>query len=213
MELLILLTNNHDKKGHSYSISFIIQKQGKDFSFNSSYTYGRSWVLFEITGAQTPTRSQWRNMETVNGRNYTTLSTSDNDLRHRITSWVSKRFNYAKERTFTTLSLFYNGQTGNPYTYVYQNSMVNDNGKQGEIFDLIYIPTANDLATMTFAPIFIKGTNQVEYTPQEQKVFLNGFIESDKYLRNHRGEFAKRNGAQAAIYQYRRSQAPTGLYH
>ena len=183
---MYLLTNNHDKKGQAYSISFIVQKQAKDFSFSSSYTYGRSSVLFEITGAQTPIRSQWRNMETVNGRNYTTLSTSDNNLRHRITTWASKRFNYAKNRSFTTLSLFYNGQSGNPYSYVYTNSMVNDNGS-AETFDLIYIPTKDDLATMRFT--------QNEYTPGEQKDFLNDFIESDKYLKKHRGEFAKRNGA------------------
>jgi hypothetical protein len=190
-----LLTNNHERKGHSYSVSTIIQKQGKDYSFNASYTHGRSSVLFEITGPQTPIRAQWRNMETVNGRNYTTLSTSDNDLRHRITGWVSKRFNYAKNKTSTTLSLFYNGQSGNPYSYVYQNSMINDNGKLNEIFDLIYIPTPNDLAEMNFAPITNSATNQVEYTSQEQKDFLNAFIESDKYLKKHRGEFAKRNGA------------------
>src|SRR4030095_914000 len=189
-----LLTNNHDKKGHSYSISAIIQKHVKDFSFSGSYTYGRSSLLFEITGAQTPVRSQWRNMETVDGRNFTTLSTSDNDLPHRITGWVSKRFNYTKNRTFTTLSVFYNGQTGNPYSYVYQNSMVNDNG-DGEIFDLIYIPTADDLTEMNFAPINGTATNPVGYTPEEQKDFLNAFIESDKYLKNRRGEFAKRNGA------------------
>jgi len=189
-----LLTNNHDKKGSSYSISFIIQRQANNFSFNSSYTYGRSSILFELTGTTTPIRSQWRNMETVNGRNYTGLSTSDNDLQHRITTWVSKKFNYAKNKLTTTVSIFYNGQSGIPYSYVYTNSMVNDNGK-GEIFDLIYIPTTNDLATMNFAPIYIQGTTQVEYTPQQQKDFLNGFIESDKYLRKHRGEFAKRNGA------------------
>ena len=62
-------------------------------------------LLFEITGTQTPVRSQWRNMETVNGRNYTSLSTSDNDLQHRITTWVSKKFNYAKNKTATTISL------------------------------------------------------------------------------------------------------------
>ena len=189
-----LLTNNHDKKGHSYSISFIIQKQANNFSFNSSYTYGRSSLLFEITGPQTPLRSQWRNMETVNGRNYATLSTSDNDLQHRITTWVSKKFNYAKNKMATTVSIFYNGQSGTPYSYVYTNSMINDNGKQGENFDLIYIPTVSDLASMNFAPIFITGTSQVEYSPQEQKDFLTGFIESDKYLKKHRGEFAKRNG-------------------
>jgi hypothetical protein len=62
-------------------------------------------------------------------------------------------------------------------------------------FDLIYIPTVNDLTTMNFAPIKNTVTNQVESTPQDQKDFLNAFIESDKYLQKHRGEFAKRNGA------------------
>lgn len=185
-----LLTNNHDKKGHSYSISFIIQRQANNFSFNGSYTYGRSSILFELTGTQTPIRSQWRNMETVNGRNYTGLSTSDNDLQHRITTWVSKKFNYAKNKVATTISLFYNGQSGIPYSYVYTNSMINDNGN-GDTFDLIYIPTASDLTNMSFKPI----TGSVSYTPEQQKDALNAFIESDKYLREHRGEFAKRNGA------------------
>src|SRR4030095_2142815 len=81
--------------------------------------------------------------------------------------------------------------SGIPYSYVYTNSMINDNGTTGENFDLIYIPTASDLTNMSFKPI----TGSVSYTPQQQKDFLNGFIESDKYLRKHRGEFAKRNGA------------------
>jgi hypothetical protein len=187
----MLLTNNHNKKGYAYSFSLIINKQAGNFSFNSSYTYGRSNVLFEVTGTQTLIAPQWRNMETVNGRNFAPLSTSDNDLRHRITTWISKRFNYPKNKTATTLSLFYNGQSGSPYSYVYRNSMINDNGRRNENFDLIYIPTVNDLADMSFAPI----TGSVSYTPQQQKDALNAFIESDKYLREHRGGFAKRNGA------------------
>jgi len=186
-----LLTNNHDTKGYSYSLSFVIQKQVKRFSFNASYTYGKSNVLFEITGPQTLISSQWRNMETVNGRNFTAASVSDNDLRHRITGWISKEFNYAKGRTATIISLFYNGQSGSPYSYVYTNSMINDNGKRNENFDLIYIPTKEDLEEMSFAPI----TAPVAYSPQEQKDALNVFIESDKYLKKHRGEFAERNGA------------------
>jgi hypothetical protein len=71
--------------------------------------------------------------------------------------------------------------------------MINDNGKTGENFDLIYIPTASELASMNFAPIITN--NQVEYSAQQQKDFLNSFIESDKYLQKHRGKFAKRNGA------------------
>ena len=188
---IALLTNNHGKKGYSYSISFIVNRQTNNFSFNSSYTYGKSIILFEVTGAQTLIFPQWRNMETVNGRNAATLSTSDNDLKHRITAWVSKKVRYVKNKTATTVSLFYNGQSGSPYSYVYTNSMVNDNGKRAEPFDLIYIPTKGDLDQMSFLPV----TGAVPYTSQQQKEALNAFIENDKYLKKHRGEFAKRNGA------------------
>jgi len=98
---------------------------------------------------------------------------------------------YVKNKTATTVSLFYNGQSGSPYSYVYTNSMVNDNGKRAEPFDLIYIPTKGDLDQMNFLPI----TGAVPYTSQQQKEALNAFIENDKYLKKHRGEFAKRNGA------------------
>jgi hypothetical protein len=188
---VVLLTNNHNKKGYAYSFSLIINKQAGNFSFNSSYTYGRSNILFEVTGTQTLIVPQWRNMETVNGRNFTTLSTSDNDLKHRIAAWVSKKINYSKNKMATTVSIFYNGQSGSPYSYVYTNSMINDNGKRNEPFDLIYIPTNTDLASMSFAPI----TGAAPYTSQQQKDALNAFIENDKYLKKHRGEFAKRNRA------------------
>ena len=187
---VVLLANNHNKKGYAYSFSLIINKQTGNFSFNSSYTYGRSNVLFEVTGTQTLIVPQWRNMETVNGRNFTTLSTSDNDLKHRIAAWVSKKINFTKNKTATTVSIFYNGQSGLPYSYVYTNSMINDNGKRNEPFDLIYIPTTTELASMSFAPI----TGSVPYTSQQQKDALNAFIENDNYLKKHRGEFAKRNG-------------------
>lgn len=191
---VMLLTNNSGRKGYSYSATAIIQKQTDNLSFTGSYTYGRSNVLFEITGPQTPISSQWRNIETVNGRNFATISTSDNDLSHRITTWISKRINYAKKNIATTVSVFYNGQSGPPYSYVYANSMINDNGRRNENFDLIYIPTAADLIEMNFIPI--KDINgHVLYSPEQQKKFLNAFIENDKYLKRHRGEFAKRNGA------------------
>jgi hypothetical protein len=187
---IYLLTNNHEKRGSAYSLSFIVDKQVNNFSFNSSYTYGRSKLLFELTGTTTPISNQWAAVETVNGRNFVTPSISDNDMQHRITAWVSKKINYAKSNAATTLTLFYNGQSGNPYSYVYNGSMTNDFGTVRN-FDLIYIPSVNDLATMTFVPI----TGSVPYSPQQQKDLLNSFIERDKYLKEHRGQFSERNGA------------------
>jgi hypothetical protein len=190
---IYLLSNNKSKKGDAWSLSFIFQKQAANFSVNGSYTYGSSRVLFEVTGAQTPISSQWRNMETANGRNFTGLSTSDNDQGHRISTWVTQKLSYGRNKIATRISLFYNGQSGSPYSYVYNRSIINDNGVVGENFDLIYIPTVNDLAEMNFVPVTSSG--QTIYTAQQQKNLLNSFIESDKYLRKHRGEFAKRNAA------------------
>ncbi|HEX5668505.1 MAG TPA: hypothetical protein VFX73_06850, partial [Chitinophagaceae bacterium] len=188
---VLLITNNPDKKGDSYSISFIVQKYFGALSFNGSYTYGSSRILFEITGPQTPIAAQWRNMETVNGKNFNTLSTSDNAFRHRITTWASYKFSYAKGQTATTISLFYNGQSGSPYSYVYLGSLVNDNGIR-ENTDLIYIPSTKDLSLMRFSPYVNNGMTISE---QQQKTNLNNYIENDKYLKNHRGQFSQRNGA------------------
>jgi hypothetical protein len=69
--------------------------------------------------------------------------------------------------------------------------MINDNGNR-ENYDLIYIPTVNDLTLMNFVG---NQVGQVTYSPEQQKNLLNDFIETDKYLNNHRGEFAVRNGA------------------
>ncbi len=188
---LFLLTNNHEKKGASYSLSFIVDKQVNNFSFNSSYTYGRSNVLFEITGGNTPIRNQWETIETVNGKNFVTPSISDNDMQHRIAAFISKKINYSKNKAATSITLFYNGQSGSPYSYVYNGSVINDNGNR-ESYDLIYIPTVNDLAAMNFIPNTVA---QVTYSPQQQKDLLNNFIDNDKYLKKHRGDFAERNGA------------------
>jgi hypothetical protein len=190
---IYLLTNNKNKKGGARSLTFIVQKMIGNFSVNGSYTYGRSRLLFEVTGAQTLIASQWRNMETVDGRNYPGLSTSDNDLGHRVTAWLSQKISYRRNKISTSISVFYNGQSGLPYSYVYNRSMINDNGVIGENFDLIYIPTVSDLRAMDFAPITSGG--QITYSAQQQKDLLNSFIGSDKYLRSHRGRFAERNAA------------------
>lgn len=188
--MVYLLSNNKGKKGFSYSLTFTIDKAFRNgFAFNANYTYGNSITLNEGTSSQN--NSQWRFMETVNGRNFTQLSTSDFDLAHRINAFVSKQFEYANKSMSTTVSLVYNGQSGSPYSYVYRNSPVNDQAST-ETNDLIYIPTQSDLSSMIFLPNTVNG---ITYNVQQQKDLFEGFIQSDKYLRKNRGKFAERNGA------------------
>lgn len=187
---VFLLSNSDGRKGYSYNLTATIDKAFRNgFAFNANYTYGHSIVLNEGTSSQN--NSQWRFMETVNGRNAITLSRSDFDLGHRINAYVSKEVWYANQTLGTVLTLTYNGQSGNPYSYVYRNSPVGDDGTAGTN-DLIYVPTEADLTTMTFTANTVNG---VTYSPDQQKFLLNQFISSDKYLKKRRGQFAERNGA------------------
>ncbi|HUR12649.1 MAG TPA: hypothetical protein VM012_14835, partial [Flavitalea sp.] len=106
-------------------------------------------------------------------------------------AYISKEFEYFNKLGATRVTLFYNGQSGNPFSYVYRNSPVNDNGS-GEANDLIYIPTKAELQAMTFLPNTVNG---LTYTAAQQKELLNQYIDNDKYLKKNRGRFAERNGA------------------
>ncbi|MFM7839786.1 MAG: hypothetical protein ACKO6K_09480, partial [Chitinophagaceae bacterium] len=185
-----LLQNNRGRRGYSYSLTLSIDKAFQNgFALNANYTYGNSISLNEGTSSQN--NSQWRFMESVNGRNFLDLSTSDFDIAHRINAFISKEFQYARKNSSTTVSIVYIGQSGNPYSYVYRNSPVNDQSAS-EANDLIYIPTTAELGGMTFVSNTVNG---VTYTPQQQKDLLEAFIQGDKYLSKNRGKFSERNGA------------------
>lgn len=184
---IFLLSNNQGPKGYSYNFSIGATKTiaATGFNFNVNYTFGNSVTTYEGTSSQN--NSQWNNMINAYGRNFVTRSNSDFSLGHRITAYVSKKFTYAKGALGTTVTLFYNGQSGEPMSYVYSNSLVRD-VNNNNARDLIYIPTTAELAAMTFV-------TSGGVSPDAQKAALNTYIESDKYLRSNRGKYAERNGS------------------
>jgi hypothetical protein len=85
----------------------------------------------------------------------------------------------------------YNGQSGQPFSYVYSgNTPPVRDGQTNN--DLVFIPTATQLQNMTFVPTNFGG---VTYTQQQQRDAFEQYIQKDKYLRNHRGEIMPRNGS------------------
>lgn len=178
----IFLMKNADKKdnGYSYNVSFKVEKSLNNLTTSLAYTYGKSMVLNEATSSQNS--SQWRYMETVSGRNAMKLSRSDFDLGHRIVGFASYKVDYLKFGA-TTLSLFYNGQSSNPFSYVYRNSIVNDWART-ESNDLIFIPATKD-------QIVFKDNA----TADAQWAALDEYIKSDSYLNNNRGGYAERNSS------------------
>lgn len=188
---IFLLYNNPTKSslGFAYNFTAIIDKKfSKGFAATLSYTYGNSVVTNEGTSSQN--NSQWRFMETINGRNFVQRSTSDFNLGHRIYGYVSKKFSYAKEKAATTISLVLNSQQGQPFSYVYSASIVGDRAR-GETNDLIYVPTSSELQTMVFTNNTVNG---VVFSPAMQRQMLDDYITASKYLNKRRGQFAERNG-------------------
>ncbi len=181
----ILLMKNAASKdnGYSYSVTGRVAKSFSDKLITSlAYTYGKSMVLNEVTSSQNS--SQWRYMESVNGRNSMTRSRSDFDLGHRIVGFASYKFDYSNHAA-TTISLFYTGQSSNPYSYTYRNSMVND-WSRTESNDLIFIPASKD-------QIVFKN----DATADAQWAALDSYIKGDKYLNDNRGGYAERNSSRA----------------
>lgn len=186
----ILLSNNQGKTGYSYSFTLSASKRtNTGFSFDVNYTFGNAVAVND--GTSSVNFSQWRFMETVNGRNFITRSNSDFSAGHRIFTYLSKKFEYAKKTLATTITLAYTGQSGSPISFTYAGSPVRD-VNAGETNDLLFIPTQAQLAAMSFATNTVAG---VTYSAQQQKDALEAFIQSNPYLRNNRGKFAERNGS------------------
>ena len=52
--------------------------------------------------------------------------------------------------------------------------------------DLIYIPTDEEVDRMTFSPTSA-------YTAEQQKANFKAWLSRDEYMKEHRGEYSKRN--------------------
>ncbi|MFA5814810.1 MAG: carboxypeptidase regulatory-like domain-containing protein [Bacteroidales bacterium] len=177
----IILADNTNQ-GYGYNLTASIEKPfDNGFTANVAYTFGRALALNDATSSQNS--SQWRYMETYTGLNHLTLSTSDFDLGHRILAFASYRVEYLKHAA-TTISVYFNGQSGYHYSYVYNDVNGLLDGEKENVGNLIYIPAAK-------GDIIFKDAA----TAEQQWTDLNAYIEGDKYLNAHRGAYAERNSA------------------
>ncbi|MDR8392670.1 TonB-dependent receptor [Aliifodinibius sp. S!AR15-10] len=175
---------SNTSKGHTYDITAQLRKNfGNGFRTNLSYTYGDAYVINEGTSSQI--NSLWQYQEHVNGANNLALSRSDFSLGHRVTASLVYRKEFL-DNLATTISLFFEGNSGRPTSFVIDQStnMVNEGGDDAS---LIYIP--EDASNLAW-----------EGTPTEQQAqaeAFDQFIESSDYLSSRRGQYAERNASRA----------------
>ena len=177
----ITLVDNTNK-GYTANITAQIQKTfSENFIASLAYSFTRAEALFDGFGFINSTN--WRENQSIFGRNNATTSRTIFDTGSRISGFFSRRFNYGGEfGGATTISLFYNGQSGQPYSYVYQNGELLTNEDNQQNVTLMYVPRSQD--EIVFAD---------QATAAQQWSALDAYIEADDYLSTRRGQYAERN--------------------
>ena len=177
-----ILLGYNTSAGYTYNLTASITKPLRDgLSGSLAYSFGDSFSVFDGTSSQNS--SQWRGLHSVGGRNFDQpLSRSDFSQGSRIIGNATWRASWANNIK-TTISLFYEGQSGRPFSYIYNDGgrLTNEDSRERA---LIYVPTG---------PSDIVLVEENGRSPEQQWTELNDFIESDSYLSGRRGDFAERN--------------------
>jgi hypothetical protein len=135
---VILLSNS--TQGKSWSVASKVDKQFRGGWFVSgSYLYGQAKSINDGTNSQA--RSTWINVYTAGDINNPPLAVSNYDVRHRIV--LSGSYLFTLRNVGVTLSMFYNGQTGRPYSYNFGTDVNLDGASTN---DLLYYPREGDVS-------------------------------------------------------------------
>lgn len=182
---------SNTSKGYTYNISTKFEKSW-DFGLSATlaYSYGDAESVSEGTSSQNS--SQWRGQVNVNGRNNPSYGRSDFAVGHRYVGALSYGFNWGpQDIQRTSISLFANGESGTPFSYVIAGSAArnlnNERGSTSRNRSLIYIPKDQSEINLIDIPGGL--------TAAEQWADLNAVIEDDNYLSNNRGQYAEKNAA------------------
>lgn len=172
----------NSSRGYSYSLAASISKSF-DFglSLAASYAYSRAFSVCDVPSTSSSTN--WTRGYAVD-LNDDCLAISAYDVPHKLSAVATYRKRYA--RLFdVTVGMVYQLTSGQRYSLCVGETVdFNGDGVFGS--SLMYIPTKEDLSRMKFAD-------------QTSPEMWNDYIESDRYLRSHRGSFAERNAMQAPM--------------
>lgn len=164
-----------ENTSRGFEASFTAQLQrnvAEGLSGSLSYTYSRANTV--NAGTSSRAISNWQFNPSVDVNNPES-GVTDFERRHRVLAGLNYRIPWS-ERFATTFGLIYEGQSGQPFSWIY----IGDAGGDGEAFNnLVYVPESED-------EVFLESQNWDA---------LDTFIESEDGLREHRGEFADRGSA------------------
>jgi hypothetical protein len=175
-------------KGYYWSVSGKLEKQFENgFSASIAYVLNRSKNVFDGVGDQL--LNTWSITQIVKNSNSPELSYAQYVVPSRVIASLTYRKEYLK-KLGTQVSLFYEGSIQGRFSYTYSS----DFNRDGQTNDLIYIP--KDASEITFVDqSYGSGASAVIYTAAQQSALFFKYIDQDKYLSAHKGQYAERNGA------------------
>jgi hypothetical protein len=172
--------------GMSFTVTPMIQKtfsKGWEGSLAYTYTFAQELAI----GSANQSATGWTTNNIVMNPNKPELSYSNYSIPHRIVAYGSYRFSYMGDKLATTIGLYYSAASQERFSYRYSGDINGD----GASNDILYIP--KNASEISFAPLTTGG---VTYTSQQQSDAFFAFIENDKYLKEHKGQYMDRYGAQ-----------------
>ncbi|HEX2922044.1 MAG TPA: TonB-dependent receptor [Bacteroidales bacterium] len=186
-----LIENNKENDSYYYSVTAQLGKKfnfGLDMSF--AYTHSNSKSYSDGIGDQV-TSAFSTNTFSINGTNEHDLGYGTYVAPDRIIATIGYKKDYGKNFSSGLYFVYDGSQLGYAGGYSYtrfsytMGNVVGDNGSN----NLLYIPASrSELDSWTFA-------DAAGYTGLQQKDDFWAYIEQDKYLNKHKGEYAERGGA------------------
>jgi len=179
-----MLTNG-DKKGYSASITFQLTKQfSNGLAGMIAYTYNNAKDLAANPGSTA--NSAFTSSANVGNPNEPALSWSAFSMPHRVNGYISYSVDWLKHAT-STFSFYYNGTNQGRLQYIFSAA---PEGGINTTQALIYVP--KDKSEMRFNDYTPSGGPT--FTADQQADIFEAYINSNKYLKSRRGQYAERYG-------------------
>jgi len=164
-------------KGYGYTFNLTLNAEPvKNLDLMAAYTKTEMKEVSGMPGSNA--NSAWVNVYSVDGPNNPPVQRSQYVMPDKVIGSLSYRIPYLNDHMASMFSLFYSGFTPYGNSFVYSNDMNGDGLKT----DLIYIP---------------KQKGEVSFLSAADENAFFEFIEQDKYLSKHQGEYAEAYAARA----------------
>ena len=166
-----VLTNTN--QGYGYIFNFTAKlTPAKNLNITASYTHTESKEISGMPGSAAS--SAYTGLASVDGPNFLTLARSQYVVPDKLALNVS----YFLESQGLHFNLYYTGSSAFGNSFTYSNDMNGDK----MAYDLMYIPKTKD---------------ELNFKSEADRDAFWTFLENDKYLSSHKGQYAEANAARA----------------